>query len=115
MLLASTIVSEATETANPTARSGELRKNVAAAGAMRTSAAAAEIEAVARAASAATTGAAADHEADHVVYPHPEKNGCRSNVRNCKRMPPASMAGYLITPVLVFWTGLLLHWVKFTF
>jgi hypothetical protein len=25
------------------------------------------------------------------------------------------MAGYLITPVLVFWTGLLLHWVKFTF
>jgi hypothetical protein len=25
------------------------------------------------------------------------------------------MAGYRITPVLVFWTGLPLHWVKFTF
>ena len=87
LLLVSTIVSEATETAeNPTARSGWLREDVAAAaaGAMRTSAAAAEIEAVARAASAATTGAAAEIEADHVVYPHPEKNGCRSNMRICK-------------------------------
>ena len=25
------------------------------------------------------------------------------------------MAGYRITPVLVFWTGLPLYWVKFTF
>jgi hypothetical protein len=25
------------------------------------------------------------------------------------------MAGYRITPVLVFWTGLPLNWVKFTF
>jgi hypothetical protein len=26
-----------------------------------------------------------------------------------------AMAGYRITPVLVFWTGLPLNWVKFTF
>jgi hypothetical protein len=61
-------VSEATET-NLTARSGWLREDVAAAIAVRTSAAAAEIEAVARAASAATIEAAAEIEADHVVCP----------------------------------------------
>jgi hypothetical protein len=30
-------------------------------------------------------------------------------------MAGENMAGYRITPVLVFWTGLPLYWVKFTF
>ena len=30
-----------------------------------------------------------DRSQSRGVYPHPEKNGCRSSVRMCKRMPPA--------------------------
>jgi hypothetical protein len=32
-----------------------------------------------------------------------------------RRWALRSMAGYRITPVLVFWTGRALYWVKFTF
>jgi hypothetical protein len=46
----------------------------------------------------------------------PHQTWCSYLLLEDARFDPTSpMAGYRITPVLVFWTGRAVYWVKFTF